>query len=83
MACSSGCPTPGRHESFGACLRAKSLQVGDPEARQQRQGMEHQINEYVDARMSGMQPKTVFKKDVDFARKASDALGTPYRADKD
>ena len=26
--CRSGCPTPGAHESWGACARAASLRIG-------------------------------------------------------
>lgn len=26
--CSSGCPTPGAHETWGECMRAKNTRVG-------------------------------------------------------
>ena len=81
MACSSGCPTPGAHQSFGACLRSKALHIGDPEARRYRRSQESSINEYLDARNEGMQPQSVSKKDVDFARQVTKATGVPFRAD--
>jgi hypothetical protein len=39
------------------------------------------LNNYVKAREAGLQPASVFKKDVDAAWKATEATGTPYRAD--
>lgn len=81
MACTSGCPTPGAHDTYGDCLRAKSLQVADPSARSHRHSIEQQQKEYVDARREGMQPQTIFKRDVDFAREMTKITGTPFRAD--
>lgn len=79
--CSSGCPTPGKHSSFGACLRAKRLQIENPEARKHDQHVNSELNAYRDARAAGIQPQTIFKKDVENAWRISDAIGTPYRAD--
>lgn len=28
MSCSSGCPTPGAHASWGECVKAKNTRVG-------------------------------------------------------
>ena len=28
MSCSSGCPTPGAHETWGECVRSKNTRVG-------------------------------------------------------
>lgn len=81
MACSSGCRTQD-HESWGACLRAKSLQVADVTAHKFNQSQNTQIKQYVRAREAGLQPATVFKKDVDAAWKATEKTGTPFRADK-
>lgn len=81
MACSSSCPTQD-HESYGACLRSKSLQVQDPTAHKFNQSQHSQIKEYVKAREDGMQPASVFKRDVDFARKVTDKTGVPFRADQ-
>ena len=81
MACSSGCPTPGSHKSYGECLRAKSLQNMNVEAHEHNQSIYRQVDEYVDARREGMQPASVFKKDVDFAREVTKKTGVPFRAD--
>lgn len=81
LACSSSCPTQD-HESFGACLRAKRLTIADPEARKFNHSRYAECDAYVDARRAGLQPETVFKKDVDYAWQQTEKTGTPYRADK-
>lgn len=81
MACSSSCSTPGVHESYGACLRSKALQVADPTAHKFNQNRTSEINAYVRARQAGLQPETVFKKDVDAAWRKTEKTGTPFRAD--
>lgn len=80
MACSSSCPTR-NHASFGECLRAKRLTVADPAAHKFNQNQIRQMDAYVDARKAGLQPETVFKKDVDFAWRETERTGKPYRAD--
>lgn len=62
-------------------MRAKGLQIADVDARMFNSSQNSQLNQYVKAREAGLQPQTVFKKDVDAAWKATDATGTPYRAD--
>jgi hypothetical protein len=81
VACSSNCPTQD-HASYGACLRSKSLQVADVTAHKFNQSQHSQIKAYVNARESGLQPASVFKKDVDAAWKATEKTGTPFRADR-
>lgn len=80
MACSSGCAS-GPHATYGACLRAKGLQVAGVEAHAHSVKQDHMIRDYVDARNSGMQPETLYPRDVAFARKYTDRFGVPYRAD--
>lgn len=82
MPCSSGCPTPGVHATFGECLRGKSLQVADPTARKFNQHRNGELDAYVNARRAGLQPKSVFKRDVDAAWKFTEATGTAFRADQ-
>lgn len=53
--CSSGCPTPGRHASWGECLRAKNLNV-TPEGRPERQAWDSELALYASARRQGIQP---------------------------
>lgn len=81
MACSSGCPTPGAHRSYGECMRSKGLQVAGVEAHAVNQNTNRELNEYVRAREAGLQPDGTRKHQVDAAWKLTDALGTPYRAD--
>ena len=82
MACSSSCPNPGTHQTFGECLRAKRIQIEGVDAHKYNAGIRRQLDEYARARYAGLQPKTVFKKDVEAAWKATEATGVPYRADQ-
>lgn len=81
MACSSSCPTQD-HTGYGACLRAKNLQVADVAAHKFHQHRNAEVKEYVSAREAGLQPKTFFKKDVDAAWRITEKTGTPFRADQ-
>lgn len=82
MPCSSGCPTPGAHASWGECVRSKALQVADVEAHKHNTGIYRAQDEYRRARNAGLQPESPFKKDVDAAWAITEATGKPYRADK-
>lgn len=82
MACTSGCPTPGAHASWGECARSKNLQIADVDAHVRNQRQASGLKEYVKAREAGLQPKSVFKKDVAAAWAATEATGTPFRADQ-
>lgn len=81
MTCSSGCATQ-NHSSWGECVRSKGLEVADVAAHKFNQFRNRELDNYVNARKAGLQPETVFKKDVDQAWKITDKTGTPYRADK-
>lgn len=81
MACSSNC-TSGPHSTFGECIRAKGLQVAPVDAHMQNKAQNSQIKNYVAAREAGLQPKTVFKADVDHAWKQTEKTGVPFRADQ-
>jgi len=80
MSCSTGCRTKD-HESFGACLRAKNLEVQPVEAHKFNRSQEQEIKEYGKARRAGIQPASLSKADVDVAWKLTDKLGVPFRAD--
>lgn len=82
MACSSGCSNPGSHSSYGSCLRSKRLEVADPEAHRRNNSMYRVMDDYVDARNSGMQPEGVTARDVAFAREQTERTGVPFRADR-
>lgn len=81
MACSSSCSS-GPHESYGACLRSKNLQVGDPTAHKFNQNVYRAQDEYREARYAGLQPERVSRDAVRQAWKITEATGTPYRADQ-
>ena len=85
MACSSACPAPGTHASYGACLRAKALQVdvavpgtGYDPAR--NRAWDSRIDAYKDARRQGVQPPGTKKSQIDAAVRASDATGEAFVA---
>lgn len=81
MACSSGCRTPGSHQSYGECLRAKNLQVQDVEAHKFNSGVNRELDDYRDARSAGLQPASTRRRDIDAAWKITEATGQPFRAD--
>lgn len=81
LACSSNCTT-GPHETWGECVRAKSLQVADVDAHMRAARRHKALDDYAAVRKAGIQPKTVFPRDVREAVRISDATGTPYRADQ-
>lgn len=84
MPCSTGCPTQD-HESWGACLRAKSLRTavsipGLDWDRSRQKDWDKRIDSYREARDQGIQPASSRSSDIDTAVKVSDATGTAYRA---
>lgn len=65
MNCSSSCPTPGKHATFGECVRAKGLRLSEKKGDYARGHNWFQgIKEYREARAQGIQPKTSNLKDV-------------------
>ena len=83
MACSSGCPTPGVHKSWGECVRAKGTGVMGLESTGNGLGgytadrrMARENAAYRDARAEGLQPAAPTQQAVDAARRAADATGT-------
>lgn len=81
MACSKGCPTPGKHGTWGACLRAKGVQIADIQAHQHNQSVNRELNDYRAAREAGLQPAATTASAVKQAWAATDATGAPFRAD--
>lgn len=81
MACSSGCPTPGLHESWGACVRSKRVQLSDITAHQTNQAIYTASDLYREAREDGLQPESVTVDAVMKARHVTDQTGVPFRAD--
>lgn len=85
MACSSACPTPGEHKTFGECLRAKNLKSavsipGNGWDRTVQKDWDNEIAHYRSARAQGIQPSATTREATDRALKISEATGTPYKA---
>lgn len=85
MACTSGCPTQD-HQSWGECLRAKSLRVGycrsatgGPDATAQKRH-DSELAFYKQARAEGIQPAGTKRKQTETAMRISDAAGSAYEA---
>lgn len=86
MACSSGCPTPGAHSSWGECVRSKNSTVMGLESTGNGLGgytadlkMHRENAAYRAACAEGLQPSAPTQKAVDAARKAADTAGTAVR----
>lgn len=81
MPCSSTCPTQD-HETYGACMRAKSVKVADVTYTAANQKHTKELSSYERARKQGIQPKSTRAKDIDRAVQISEKTGTAYRADE-
>lgn len=55
--CTSGCPTPGVHGTWGECLRSKAIQFTEIAGHEARKANDNELQAYYDARMQGVQPK--------------------------
>jgi hypothetical protein len=71
--CRTGCPTPGAHESWGACARAANLSTMVGEGVQINQQGEKDLAEYARVRKMGIQPKSVKRPAVEAAKKVAGA----------
>jgi hypothetical protein len=84
MACSSSCSSQD-HPSYGACLRAKALQVdvavpGTGYSPARNKAWDSRIDSYKEARSHGIAPAGTRKSQIDAAVKASDATGEAFVA---
>lgn len=82
--CRTGCPAPGAHDSYGACLRAASVRVAycnsanrQDYTRQKRWDAE--LASYRSARAEGIEPSGTTQADVDKARRISDLTGQAFQ----
>lgn len=86
MSCSTGCPNPGSHSSYGDCLRSKSTKVaycnsaGGSDATRQRK-WDRELDRARALMSQGIRPDNTFGPALDKAERISDATGVPYRAD--
>lgn len=79
MACASTCPTQD-HESYGACIRSKGIQIGDlMNTRIQKAGNKN-LDAYANARKYGIQPKSTRPSDVQSAVQISEQTGKAFQA---
>lgn len=78
--CTSGCPVPGSHQSWGECLRAKAPQFG-PGDRDTRLFHESELQAYADVRAQGIQPKGTRMHLIEQAKAFSDKtqVGDPWQ----
>lgn len=69
MSCRAGCPTPGKHKTWGACARAADIQI-DRHGLQNlnaEKDKDRRLSRYEDARNQGLQPKNTTWKHVNDA----------------
>ena len=79
MACASSCKTQD-HASYGACMRAKNVQVGDLMNTGIQKAGQKNLDAYETARKQGIQPRSTRAGDVQRAVQISDKTGRAYQA---
>lgn len=80
-ACSSGCPTPGAHRTYGECLRSKNLQSSLRVCRDSAKAWDRELAEYRSAVEQGIQPNSTKTKDIRAAVEASNKQGAAFGVD--
>lgn len=78
--CSSKCPTPGAHTTFGQCMRAKNVRLGDVGGGGIAKGWDSDLYAYADARKAGIQPSGVDRASVDRAVRISETDGKAFQS---
>lgn len=78
--CSSRCPTPGAHKTFGECIRAKGLQIGDLKGHDINKRGETDLQAYASAKAQGIQPSGIDRASVDRAIRISESSGRAFNA---
>lgn len=80
LMCSTGCPTPGVHASWGECIRAKGAYVAPP-GRGSRQAWDAELSAYASARSQGIQPAGTQMRQVRRAVKEANrtGIGDPWQ----
>lgn len=80
--CSSRCPTQD-HETFGACIRAKGLQLNPNLAdTATSKKFDGDLQRYRDVRKQGIQPDGTSAAQVERAERISQDIGQAYNASK-
>jgi hypothetical protein len=71
------CTCGAGHSTFGACMRAKNIHIGDLGHGVARR-WDSDLDAYADARKAGIQPSGVDRKSVDRAVRISEASGEAF-----
>lgn len=85
MACSERCLTPGKHATWGECIRDKGLRIGYAasakgwDATTQKK-WDAELQAYKDARAQGIQPAGTQMHQIKQAVELSDMAGKAYDA---
>jgi hypothetical protein len=74
------CTCGAGHLTFGACLRAKNIQIGDLKAHDVNKRGETDLAAYKAARDQGIQPSGIQRSAVDRAVRISEAEGKAFDA---
>lgn len=80
MACSSNC-TSGPHESYGQCLRAKSLRLGSLNSPGEKQ-LQKELRMMDECKQYGVVPRTGKERDMVAALHSSEKYGRAFDAAK-
>lgn len=78
--CSSACPTPGAHRTWGECIRGKNLHIGDLKGHDVNKRGESDLQAYADAKRMGIQPSGIDRASVDRAIRISEDTGRAFNA---
>lgn len=79
MSCASTCKTQD-HKTYGECLRAKGIQIGDLMHTQIQKAGSKNLDDYANAREYGIQPKSTRPADVRRAVEISEKTGKAFKA---
>lgn len=75
--CSSGCPTPGLHRSYGECLRSKNvapMAIAPDHDHKSMNQWDKDLTAYKDARDAGLQPTATTAASAEMAYRTTDAM---------
>jgi len=84
MACRTGCKTRD-HSSYAECLRAGLPRIAYANSANNmdysaQKAWDRELDSYREAKAEGLQPASTKQRDIDAAKRISDATGTPYRS---
>lgn len=85
MNCSSRCPRPGSHKTFGQCIRAMNVKVGYCRSvagldASREKAWQKELSYYKDTRAQGIQPEGTTTAKIRQAVEISDRAGKAYDA---